>query len=628
MLELMRRHATSWIIKVLLGAVALAFALSWGVSSYYGREQEVALTVNEQAITMNQLREEMARLSEEARQVYGKQFDKLEPLLNIKEQAVALLINKTLLFQAAQQIGISVSEREVQDSIAKAPIFQRDGRFDMNTYKRVLARSRISPELFELSQRNDMLMAKLSALVAGSAQVSPLELDQYLKEEMAKVKGAYQVFAPKDFLSKVQASPQEIKDFYQANQRRFAVPEKVVLSYLVFPVADFRDKADVRPQDVSDAYEINRERYAKPEQVKIRHILINLAKDAVPAEVEAAKKKADEIMDMAKKPKADFGALAKKYSQGPTASTGGDLGWVVRGQLVPSLDKLTFGLKPGEMGATRTDLGYHVIKVEEHQPAKVTPLKEVESEIKKALVDRQAKDLARAAAERAFERAAAGADGRKMAAELKKPLEETPAVAPTQPVPRLKGLEGLAQAAEGLSAGQVLPVLDFAEGSILAYVKGRVPEMIKPLKEVEEQIRQAILENKATEAAQKAAAGLLAKLAKDKEPAKALMAEKGAKQTGFLGREDNVEGLSSSSELVDALFARPDSARVVPAPIRAGDVFLAAVLLERKPPTAADMEKNRARLKDQLLAQKRREIGQAFLVDLRERAKIKMMAKL
>jgi hypothetical protein len=201
-------------------------------------------------------------------------------------------------------------------------------------------------------------------------------------------------------------------------------------------------------------------------------------------------------------------------------------------------------------------------------------------------------------------------------------------VAPAEPVPALKGLQGLAQAVEGLNAGQVLPVLDFAEGSILAYVKTRIPEKIKALKEVEEQIRQTILGNKAAEAAKNEAAGLLARLTKDKEPAKTLLAEKGAKQTDWLGRDGTVEGLSSSEELVDALFARPDSARVAPEPIRAGDVFLAAVLLERKPPAAADMEKNRAQVRAQVLAQKRREITQAFLTDLRERAKITMLANL
>ena len=628
MLELMRRHATSWIIKVLLGAVALAFALSWGVSSYYGREQEVAITVNEQPITLNQIREETGRLSEEARRMYGKQFDQVEPLLNLRQQAIAQLINKTLLFQAAQQIGISVSSQEVQASIAKIEMFQRNGRFDMKLYKRVLARSRLTPEAFEQAQSNEMLMTKLSALVAGSAQVTPLEVDQYLKIALSKVKGVYKTFSPKDYLAKVKASPKEMEEYYKANQRRFVVPAKVVLSYVVFPASDYLDKAVVQPQDVADAYEVDRERYIKPEQVKVRHILIKLAKDAVPAEVKAAKKKAEDILAMAKKPKADFAALAKKYSQGPAASQGGEFGYITRGQLVPTLEKLAFKLKPGQAGMARTDFGYHVLKVEDYQPGKVTPLKDVEDKIKNALVERQAKDIARAAAENAFDQAAADSDPAKLASNLKKTLEETLALTPTEPVKGLKGLEGLAQAVQGLSEGEVLPVLDFGDGSILAFVKKKIPEKVKPLKDVEEQVRVAVLDNKAAEAAQKQAAGLLAKLASQSDPAKALLAEKGVKETKFLGREDEIAGLKSSGELVFALFERPDSERVLHSPVKAGEVFAAAVLAERKPPTAEEMKKNRDQFKAQLLAQKRREFTQLFLTDLRERADIKMLAKL
>ena len=628
MLELMRRHATSWIIKILLGAIALAFALSWGVYSYYGREQEVAITVNEQPITLSQIREETGRLSDEARRVYGKQFDKVEPLLNLRQQAIAQLINKTLLFQAAQQIGISVSTQDVQASIANMEVFQKNGRFDMNLYRRVLANSRLTPEAFELARGNEMLMERLSSLVAGSAQVSPVEVDQYLKIALAKVKGAYKTFAPKDYLAKVKASPKEMEEYYKANQRRFVVPAQVVLNYVVFPASDYLDKADVRPEDVADAYEVERERYIKPERVKVRHILIKLAKDAVPAEVEAAKKKAEEILQMAKKPKADFAALAKKYSQGPAAAQGGEFGYITKGQLLPALEKLAFGLKPGQVGMVHTDFGYHVIKVEEHQPGQVTPLKDVQDKIKETLVQRQAKDMARAAAERAFDQAAGDSDQARLASRLKKTLEETPALTPGEPVKGLKGLEGLAQAIEGLGAGQVLPVLDYADGSILAFVKTRIPEKIKPLKDVEEDVRQAVLDNKASQAAQKQAAGLLAKLSSQAEPAKALLAEKGAKETNLLGRSDEVEGLASSHELVAALFDRPDSARVLSAPVSAGELFVAAVLVERKPPTAEEMKKDHEQFKAQLLAQKRREFTQLFLTDLRERAKIKMLAKL
>ena len=76
------------------------------------------------------------------------------------------------------------------------------------------------------------------------------------------------------------------------------------------------------------------------------------------------------------------------------------------------------------------------------------------------------------------------------------------------------------------------------------------------------------------------------------------------------------------------MFERPDSEPVLPAPVRAGEVFAAAVLAKREPPKAEEMKKDRDQFKARLLAQKRREFTQLFLTDLRERADIKMLAKL
>lgn len=61
---------------------------------------------------------------------------------------------------------------------------------------------------------------------------------------------------------------------------------------------------------------------------------------------------------------ADFAEMAKKYSQDPTAASGGDLGWIGKGKMVKEFEDAAFNLKAGEIsGVTKDVYGYHIIQV-------------------------------------------------------------------------------------------------------------------------------------------------------------------------------------------------------------------------------------------------------------------------
>ncbi len=173
MLELMRRNAGSWIIKVLLGAIAVAFALSWGVYKYGDHSQQAAVVVNGEPITRAQIHDEQTQLAERARAQLGAQFDKLLPMLNLEERAKESLVERLLLFQAARGLGIAVTDGEVAARVAGVGAFQRDGAFNRELYRRVLSMNRLTPEQFEAMQRNEIVVERLMALVAGTAQVTP-----------------------------------------------------------------------------------------------------------------------------------------------------------------------------------------------------------------------------------------------------------------------------------------------------------------------------------------------------------------------------------------------------------------------------------------------------------------------
>lgn len=85
----------------------------------------------------------------------------------------------------------------------------------------------------------------------------------------------------------------------------------------------------------------------------------------------AAKQKAEDIANQVKGG-ADFAELAKKNSEDSSASNGGDLGFIEKGQTVPEFEDAAFKLEPGQVsGVVKTQFGYHIIKVTEKQDSKV-----------------------------------------------------------------------------------------------------------------------------------------------------------------------------------------------------------------------------------------------------------------
>jgi len=74
-------------------------------------------------------------------------------------------------------------------------------------------------------------------------------------------------------------------------------------------------------------------------------------------------KKAQEVLEKLSSGQS-FAEMARKYSQCPSAKSGGDLGWFGKGRMVPEFEKAAFeGEKGKVLGPVKTKFGLHIIKV-------------------------------------------------------------------------------------------------------------------------------------------------------------------------------------------------------------------------------------------------------------------------
>ena len=161
---------------------------------------------------------------------------------------------------------------------------------------------------------------------------------------------------------------------------------------------DLTKNLTVSESDMRKAFDANPQKYAAPERVKASHILVAVPQGATKEQEESAHKKADGLYTKATAPGADFAKLAEENSDDPGSKVrGGDLGYFGRGMMVPDFEKVAFDLKPGEVSKpTKTQFGYHILKVSEHEQAEKPDFEHAKPQIEKELLNAARNDAVQA----------------------------------------------------------------------------------------------------------------------------------------------------------------------------------------------------------------------------------------
>ena len=228
MLDLMRRHAGSWMIKMVLFAIVVVFVL-WGIwSPQSGRERELA-KIGDQIITIAEARSYYQNIRERYQSIYGVQFtEEMAQKLGLKDRAIKDLIHRALLLQEAKRLGLQVSAEEIQSSVENIPAFQKDGLFDKAAYQRALKQVRMTPQDFEANQRQMLLIGKIQGLIASSVKVSDRELLDAYSSLFEKVNLDVAFLNPED-MKDVSPTPDEIRDYFSKHRDDFKIPARYMI---------------------------------------------------------------------------------------------------------------------------------------------------------------------------------------------------------------------------------------------------------------------------------------------------------------------------------------------------------------------------------------------------------------
>ena len=154
-------------------------------------------------------------------------------------------------------------------------------------------------------------------------------------------------------------------------------------------------KISISADDIKKFYSDNPDYFKTDDSVRASHILVKTEENADEKTVAEARKKIDAILATVRGG-ADFAAVAKEKSEGPSGPNGGDLGYFGKGQMVPAFEEAAYKLKVGEISdVVKTQFGFHIIKLVDVKKAGVTPIAEVEESIEMFLKRQKGEEVFR-----------------------------------------------------------------------------------------------------------------------------------------------------------------------------------------------------------------------------------------
>ncbi len=629
MLGLMRKHATSWLIKVFLFAIVIVF-IFWGGYSYTERRASRVAVVNDSYIGIQEYRNAYNNLLDQMRRQLGNQFssDILETL-NLKEQALNQLINRRLLLEEARWMKLDISREELQRAIRSYPAFQTNGKFDPQRYYLILRQNRLTPQDFEANQHEDLLMNKVQSFISRGAKVLDTEVLSYFHHTQDKINLVYVEIDPKKLTEEVELDEEAIKSYFEQNRETYRIGSKRSIIYVRFSPGDFVEEVQVADTEIEDYYRLHQEDYQEPERVRARHILFRISPEAKMTDIKPVLQKAKKVLELAQNGD-DFDALARKYSDDSTASNGGDLGFFTRADMVKPFADAAFSMQEGEISdLVRTRFGLHIIKVEDIEEESTLLLAEVKETIRQSLKKERAGEIARQRAEAFIDETRALDDLRRAAAAKELEVHESGLFTATEAIPQLGRHLEVNEVVFSLQPREVSSVLEVGEDKVVAQLleihESRLPE----LTEVRERVEQDWLAEQSRTLALKKAQEMLETAVKDGSLAEvAGQNQLKLKETGLFTATSPAQPLGNQRDLVMAALALTPEQPVAPDVYEVNRNFIIMHLKARETAPEEEFQKEKDNIAGSLLRLKKEQVFSRWVTARRQQSDIKILQEL
>ncbi|TWT10689.1 peptidyl-prolyl cis-trans isomerase [Reyranella sp. CPCC 100927] len=387
-----RKIAGSITLALVLGVILVAFVLGdiagvGGALRMAGADPVVSriggwhigpITLGGTTIKGREVRDQFAR---ELDQINSRSPTRLTNdqaiMLGLPNRALRTLEQRVLLDRAITDLGIVVSDEQVRQNIAQTPAFRGpDGQFSRAQFQGILQNMRITEGQYIADLRRDIALNQMLGMTAG-ATLPKIERDaifRYRREqriaEVVAVQGAKMTDVPAP-------TDEQIKTYYDANARRFNLPERRSLSFVALTADDVAADVQVTDEQLRSLFNDRKADFDKPEKRDIDQVLVN---------DEAQAKKIAELV-----------AGGKSLEDASKEATGKDiikLGALTERDLPADLAKAAFASKEaGLVAPVKTALGWHVLRVNKIEPGQTATFEQVKDQLEREYRAQVAPDL-------------------------------------------------------------------------------------------------------------------------------------------------------------------------------------------------------------------------------------------
>ncbi len=573
MLNLIRQHADSWMVKTVLWLIIFAFLgtifYSWGMGGAPESRGGVVATVEGVEIPYSQYDKTFNNLINFYRDQFKNQFSEdLIQRLDLKTQALDALIHRKLLLLESDNLNIRVSDEELVSHIQSFPAFQKDNKYNQTYYDNYIKFNRLTHLGFEEGQREALRIEKLEKMISGNTLVSHTEVLDAFKTVEESVKFDYIFFSEDHFETAEPVNETDLKSYYDKNKVLFEVPDQIKVDYVKVNPKDFEDAIIPDEEDIQEYYDSKIANFRVQKKYTASHILFQLEptkldekasdEEKQKATEAAAEKEAQEALKKIRDG-AKFEKLAEELSDDPSSGDkGGSLGEFPKGTMVPEFEAALEKLKPGEVSEpVKSPFGYHIIRLEKKTDERIKPLTEVKDEIIQSIKVTKARQKARRIVKRIYKSTQKGSSFAESAADQKVEVKTSDFINRRKHmIADVGSSPEFFNAAFSLADNQVSDPIHTFEASFILKVKERKPAYIPELDSVREDVQEKARSDANKKLTSKKFKELAGKLERGKnlgKIAKELNME--IQHTPFFSRADSIPGVGDFPNIKDKVFA-------------------------------------------------------------------------
>jgi peptidyl-prolyl cis-trans isomerase D len=624
LLDFMRKHANSWFVSLIIGAICVVFVL-WGIGTFRSAQFQKVAVVDGTKIYLPEYLRAYQNLVRTYQNKFGSEFnEEAAKAMNLKAQTLNQLIDEILIRHAANRLGLVVTDAELKHYIEKIPAFRDEHGFNEKRYQILLARQRIPASDFEDQERQQLLFQKVVNFITSFAKVSDADLQETYRLEHEVVRVNYLIVGPAAFLKEQQVTPGEVEAFYEKHKELFREPEKYQIRYTFLKYRNFEAKVKPDHKKIEDFYYDHLDEFSEPQSIRAHELVLEIPASVTPPDRQRLQQLAETILKNAQTG-VPFDQLAQKYSQIQGVQLKADeLGVVKRGQKTPDWEAAAFKLKKGETTLAATPSAFHILQVQDILENKAPTFVSIQPQVEKAWRAAEARQMARQEAGELRDQAIK-ASFAEVVKQHQLPLQETPWLTAKDTIPGLGTQPAVAQAALGLKPQEISKPIALPEGFLLFQVVNRQASVLPPLAQIQDRVTKAVRFEKAKAAAAQEAKKMLASLHQG-EPLAKVAATKGLKvqDSGFFSRPQGFPGHPEAKAFASAAFSLTNNRPYPADPINLGGENFILAFKERRQANPEQFAQARENMRKSLLDLKRQMVFAQWLAEARQHATIKV----